>query len=144
MDTQMPRRKTVRAADKFPYQLLPLLLAAVLLWAPGILTGQSSASLAPGPKPTDIPQAWKPWIGDYGGFVPHTTTTIGGVYSLSEKDGTIWILQREGKAEAPTYKSMEKFALNQPPPTDAAHGMRLHLSPAEGVAPDHRVLVMGD
>ena len=128
----------------FPFQLLPLLLAALLLWEPGILTGQSAASLTPGPKPADIPQAWKPWIGDYGYFIPHTTTTIGGVYSLSEKDGTIWILQREGKADAPTYKQIEKFALNQPPPTDAAHGMRLHLSPTEGVAPDHRVLVMGD
>ncbi|MGC2463899.1 MAG: hypothetical protein WA517_01815, partial [Candidatus Acidiferrum sp.] len=95
----------------FPFQLLPLLLAALLLWAPGIITGQSSASLAPGPKPADIPQAWKPWIGDYGSFIPHTMTTIGGVYSLSEKDGAIWILQREGKADAPTYKAIEKFAL---------------------------------
>ena len=127
----------------FPFQLLPLLLAALLLWAPGILAGQSSASLIPGPKPADIPQAWKPWIGDYGHFIPHTTTTLG-VYALSEKDGVIWILQREGKAGAPTYKPIEKFALNQPPPTDAAHGTRLHLSPTEGVAPDHRVLVMGD
>src|ERR1700720_2890573 len=103
MDTQMPRRKTVRDTNKFPYQLLPLLLAASLLWAPGILTGQSSTSLTPGPKPADVPQAWKPWIGDYGHFIPHTTTTLG-VYALSEKDGVIWILQREGKAEAPTYK----------------------------------------
>jgi|HubBroStandDraft_2_1064218.scaffolds.fasta_scaffold69077_2 D-alanyl-D-alanine dipeptidase len=129
---------------KFPFQLLPLLLAAFLLCAPGIITGQSSASLTPGPKPADIPQPWKPWIGDYGHFIPHTTTTTGGAYSLSEKDGAIWILQRQGKAEAPTYKPIENFSLNQPPPTDAAHGMRLHLSPTEGVAPDYRVLVMGD
>ena len=51
---------------KFPFQLLPLFLAAFLLWAPGIIRGQSSAALTPGPKPADIPQAWKPWIGEYG------------------------------------------------------------------------------
>ena len=143
MDTQMPRGKTVRATNKFPYQLLPLLLAALLLWAPGIITGQSSASISPGPKPADIPQAWKPWIGDYGSFIPHTRTTIGAVYSLSEKDGTIWILQREGKAEAPTYKQLEKFALNQPTPTNAAHGIGFLLNPTEDVVSDPRVLVMG-
>lgn len=125
---------------RFPFQLLPLLLAALLFWPPGIITGQSSASPAPGPKPPDIPQAWKPWIGDYGSFIPHTTTTLGGVYALSEKDGVIWILQREGKAEEPTYKAIEKFALNQPPPTDPAHGLRLHLDPSG----DHRILVMRD
>jgi D-alanyl-D-alanine dipeptidase len=132
---------------KFPFQLLPLLLAALLLWAPSIIKGQSSSSLTPGPKPADIPQAWKPWIGEYwfGLSVPHSTShAIGTVYELIEKDGVIWILQQEGKAEEPTYKPIEKFALNQPPPTDPAHGHRLLLRPTEGVAPDRRVLMMGD
>ncbi len=127
----------------FPFQLLPLLLAVLLLWTPGIVTGQASASLAPGPKPSDIPQAWKHWIGEYwfGLSIPHSTSTaIGTVYALGEKDGVIWILQREGKAEEATYKQVEKFALNQPPPTDAAHGRRLSLNPSG----DHRILVMGD
>jgi D-alanyl-D-alanine dipeptidase len=143
----MPLSKPVKAMNtsakprlKIPFQLLPMLLAVLLLWAPRIVTGQSSASLATGPKPLDVPAQWKPWIGDYGNFIPHTTTTIGGVYSVSEKDGAVWILQREGKADAPTYKSMEKFALNQPPPTDPAHGLRLHLDQPG----DHRILVMGD
>jgi zinc D-Ala-D-Ala dipeptidase len=138
------RNASVESRLTFPFQLLPPLLAALLLWAPGIIHGQSSTALTPGPKPPDIPQAWKPWIGDYGRFIPHTMTNIGGVYSLTEKDGTIWILQREGKADAPSYKPVEKFALDQPPPTDNAHGGRLHRSPTEGVAPDGRVLVMGD
>ncbi len=132
---------------KSPFQLLPLFLAAFLLWAPGIIRGQSSASLTPGPEPADIPQAWKPWIGEYwfGQYLPHSTTrAFGTVFELSEKDGVIWVLQQEGKAEEPTYKPQEKFALNQPPPTDPAHGQRLHLSPTEGVAPDRRVLEMGD
>jgi zinc D-Ala-D-Ala dipeptidase len=145
MDTQMFRSKSVNVIGEsaksklnFPFQLLPLLLAALLLWAPGIIRGQSSASLTPGPKPADIPQAWKPWIGEYehGLSIPHSTTTSGAVYALSEKDGVIWILQQEGTAEKPTYKPLEKFALNQPPPTEAAHGLRLHLG--------SRVLVMGD
>jgi zinc D-Ala-D-Ala dipeptidase len=150
----MLRSKPVKAMSpsaksrlKFPFQLLPLLLAAFLLWAPGIIKGQSSASLTPGPKPADIPQAWKPWIGEYwfGLSVPNSNSkAIGTVYELGEKDGVIWILQQEGKKEEPTYKPIEKFALKQPPPTDPAHGQRLLLRPTEGVAPDHRVLVMGD
>jgi zinc D-Ala-D-Ala dipeptidase len=85
MDTQMPRRKTVRATNKFPYQLLPLFLGALLLWAPGIINGQSSASLTPGPKPADIPQAWKPWIGDYG--TDEVSFTVG------ESEGHLFILE---------------------------------------------------
>jgi D-alanyl-D-alanine dipeptidase len=125
----------------FSARLRLLLFVAFLLCLPDTLLGQSSAPLAPGPKPPDVPQAWKPWIGEYGPFAP---TPIGNVYALSEKGGTIWVLQREGKAEEPTYKPVEKFAANQPPPTDTAHGMRLRLSPTEGEAPDHRVLMMGD
>jgi zinc D-Ala-D-Ala dipeptidase len=141
---QMHRSKPVKAMSTtaksrptFPFQLLPLLLAALLLWAPGILTGQSSASLAPGPKPPDIPQAWKPWIGEYG---PLPTRPVGNVYELTEKDGVIWILQRGGKAEEPTYEQVEKFAANQSPPTDTARGLRLS-SDRSG---EHRILIMAD
>ncbi len=62
------------------------------------------------------------------------------MYALSEKDGAIWILEREGKGEDATYKPLEKFALNQPPPSDAAHGLRLHWDQSG----DHRILVMGE
>jgi zinc D-Ala-D-Ala dipeptidase len=127
---------TAKSRLTFPFQLLPLLLAVLLLWAPGILTGQSSASLAPGPKPFDIPQSWKPWIGEYGPLPP---LAVGDVYELTERDGVILVLQREGKADQPTYKHVEKFAANQPPPTDAAHGARLQLDPSA----KHRSLVIG-
>jgi D-alanyl-D-alanine dipeptidase len=130
-------RTSAKSKLRFPFQLLPLLLAALLLWAPGILRGQSSASLTPGPKPADIPQAWKPWIGEYG---PASPSAAGNFYALSEKDGVIWILQREGKAEDPTYKPAQKFAANQPPPTDSAQGPRLRLDSKAG----GRVLVMSD
>jgi D-alanyl-D-alanine dipeptidase len=116
----------------------PLLVAALLFGA--LLSGQVSTLLAPGAKPPDVPEAWKPWIGEYGSYRPHSTTTFGAVYAVSEKDGAIWILKREGQAEEATYKPVEKFALNQPPPTDPAHGLRLHLDPSG----DRRMLVMGD
>jgi len=139
----MLRSKPVRAMStsansrlKFPFQLLPLLLAAFLLWASGVIKGQSSVSLTPGAKPADIPQAWKPWIGVYGPISPRPA---GNVYELSEKDGVIWILQREGKEEEPTYKQVEKFAANQPPPTDSTHRVVFHLGPSA----EHRSLVMG-
>ena len=48
-----------------PFQLLPLLLAALLLWAPGIIRGQSSAFNEPGPKPADVPLEWKQLVGIY-------------------------------------------------------------------------------
>jgi D-alanyl-D-alanine dipeptidase len=87
----MPRSKPVKAMNtsaksrlKFPFQLLPLLLAALLLWAPGIITGQSSASPQLGPKPADAPEDWKGLIGEYG---PDNS-----VYSVLEKDGQFRIL----------------------------------------------------
>jgi D-alanyl-D-alanine dipeptidase len=73
---------------KFPFRLLPLLLAALLIWAPGILTGQSSSSLALGPKPPDVPQAWKPWIGEYGPDGPLLNT-------LAEKDGQLILFGKQ-------------------------------------------------
>jgi D-alanyl-D-alanine dipeptidase len=120
-------------------RLLTLLFAGFLSCLPAI-TAQSPASLASGPKPADIPQLWKPWIGEYGSLLSHSATKVGPVYALSEQNDAIWILQREGNTEEATYKPVEKFALNQPPPTDPAHGLRLHWD-ASG---DHRILVMGD
>jgi D-alanyl-D-alanine dipeptidase len=94
----------------FRSQLLPLLLAAFLLWAPGIITGQSSASLAPGPKPPDVQQSLRPWIGEYGIQTGHT---VGDVYILGEKDGVAWILVRQGKENDITYKLVEKLDSKQ-------------------------------
>jgi D-alanyl-D-alanine dipeptidase len=72
MDTQMLRSKSVNSTGEsaksklnFPFQLLPLPLAALLLWAPGIIRGQSSAFNEPGPKPADVPLEWKQLVGIY-------------------------------------------------------------------------------
>ncbi len=150
----MLRSKPVKAMSpsaksrlKFPFQLLPLLLAAFLLWAPGIIKGQSSASLTPGPKPADIPQAWKPWIGEYwfGLSVPNSNSkAIGTVYELGEKDGVIWILQQEGKKEEPTYKPIEKFAVKAATSNRSCSRQRLLVAANANRGSDHRILVMGD
>jgi len=131
----MPRRKTVRDTLRFPYQLLLLFLAALLLWAPGILTGQSSASLTPGPKPADIPQAWKPWIGEYGW--PPENGTPGQVFIVGEKDGSISIWQRDSKPEDANYKSIDNF-LSSVSPTGPTHRY-LYLKPS-----GERVFSLGD
>jgi len=128
-----------KSSSPCPLRVLPLLFAGFLSCLPAIVA-QSPASLASVPKPADIPQLWKQWIGEYGSLISHSATTFGPVYALSEQNGAIWILQREDKAEEITYKPVEKFALNQPPPTDPAHGLRLHRD-ASG---DNRILVMGD
>ncbi len=112
-------------------------LAIVILFQSAVtVRAQSPNAILPGPKPADIPATWKPWIGEYGFLLANS---IGTVYALSEKDGVIWILQREGKAENVGYKPIEKFASSQPPPTDPAHGLRLHFGSA-----GERILLMGD
>ena len=126
----MLRSKPVRAMSTpaksrlaFPFQLLPLLLAALLLWAPGIITGQSSAPLALGPKPPDVPQAWKPWIGEYGFSASNQNT--GTAFVVSEKDGVILILLRALKSDGAHYHTFEKFPANTPPPDIWKSGLNL-------------------
>ena len=112
-------------------------LALVILFQSAVtVRAQSPNTILPGPKPADIPAAWKPWIGEYGFRLANS---IGNVYALSEKDGVIWILQREGKAENVRYKPIEKFASSQPSPTDPAHGLGLQFGPS-----GERILLMGD
>ncbi|HKN77464.1 MAG TPA: M15 family metallopeptidase [Candidatus Acidoferrum sp.] len=117
----MLRSKPVRAISAsaksrltFPFQLLPLLLAALLLWAPGILTGQSSASLAPGPKPADIPQAWKPWIGEYRANISSPPPDI----VVSERDGQIEFLRRTISSDDAHYVRAEKFPASETAPVN--------------------------
>jgi zinc D-Ala-D-Ala dipeptidase len=129
----MLRSKPVRAMStlanlrlKFAFQPLPVLLAALLLGAPGIITGQSSASLAPGPKPPDVPQAWKPWIGEYGPSAANQNT--GMAFVLGEKDGIILLLSRELKADDAKYKAMEELPANTPPPSSRKSNLQLRIN----------------
>jgi zinc D-Ala-D-Ala dipeptidase len=137
---QKGKSKALATSPTLPKRICILALGSTVLVACAAFA-QSANPILPGPKPPDIPPAWKPWVGEYGGAGPYQ---IGAVYALSERDGVIWILERGPKSERATYKPVERFPLDQPPPTDDAHGRRLHLTPVEGVAPDRRVLVMGD
>ncbi len=117
----------------FPFQLLPLVLAALLLWAPGILRGQSSAPLTPGPKPHDIPARWKPWIGEYGW--PSPSVPFSEVDVVSESDGYIvWLMRYSGSAGI-RYEVGDKFPVRGSYPS--VHGLRIDLS-------GRRELVSGD
>jgi zinc D-Ala-D-Ala dipeptidase len=110
---------------------------AALFCCSFLTPAQTSVSLPPGPKPADVPAAWKPWIGEYT-FRP-IPFIVGVVYVLSEKDGFIWILERQGDGRDAHYIIREKFPVKSAPPTDEAHGHRLHFDMEGG-----RVLVMGD
>jgi len=98
----MLRSKPVRAMSTaaksrltFPFQLLPLFLAAFLLWAPGVIRGQSSASLTPGPKPSDVSSDWKQLVGIYADedlSSKHTFVLLenGGKLYWREDTGKTW------------------------------------------------------
>ncbi len=87
--------------------LLFLAVVALCCISPGAhLSAQAASSIEPGPKPSDVPLTLKPWIGEYGS---QKGDKPGIVYLLGEKDGTPWILAREGTGESLGYKLVEKL-----------------------------------
>jgi zinc D-Ala-D-Ala dipeptidase len=82
--------------------------AALLLSCAAIVAAQNANSLAPGPKPPDIPQVWKPWIGEYA-LPPSHGVPDTAVFLVSEKDGSIVIVQRQGKPEEGKYRDIDSF-----------------------------------
>jgi D-alanyl-D-alanine dipeptidase len=95
------RSTSAKSRLMFPFQLLPLLLAALLLWAPGIITGQSSASLAPGPKPPDAPPEWKTLVGIYADEPKSIQPFVESKHSfvLLEQDGKLLWRDDAGKSQ---------------------------------------------
>jgi D-alanyl-D-alanine dipeptidase len=106
-------------------QRLPLLFVALLLCLPETIIAQSGA-LAPGPKPSDIPQAWKPWIGEYGS--PSSPAIADTVYVVAEKDGMILLLERTSGSAGPHYRGVDKFTPRVAPPADLEREYQLFLS----------------
>jgi D-alanyl-D-alanine dipeptidase len=100
---------------------------------------QSPDALVPGPKPADIPAAWKPWIGEY--TIQAIPKTVGVVYVLSEKDGFIWISERHGDARDAGYITHAKFSSRSAPPKamEGVQGFVLGID-----FPGDRMLVVGD
>jgi D-alanyl-D-alanine dipeptidase len=100
---------------------------------------QSPDALLPGSKPADIPAVWKPWIGEYTFQV--NPYMVGLVYVLGEKDGFIWISERQGDARDAHYTIRAKFSSHSPPPkpTLGVQGFRLSFD-----SHGDRMLVAGD
>ena len=100
---------------------------------------QSPDKLFPGPKPPDVPSAWKPWIGEYT-FQP-IPGVAGVVYTISEKDGSILILERQGDAREAGYTIRAKFSPDSAPPKplQGVQGFRFDFGPN-----GDQVLVAGD
>jgi len=95
----------------------------LLFFAPTLIPAQNPAPLVSTPKPPDVPQRWKPWIGEYGvgpssGVGESLAFRLTSVYDISERDGSIRILQRQGQGQSVTYNAIERIPSSQPPPTD--------------------------
>jgi len=105
----------------------------LLFFAPTLIPAQNPAPLVSTPKPPDVPQRWKPWIGEYGvgpssGVGESLAFRLTSVYDISERDGSIRILQRQGQGQSVTYNAIERIPSSQPPPTDPVHERKWHLS----------------
>jgi D-alanyl-D-alanine dipeptidase len=63
--------------------------ATILLLLGCVAFAQSPNALLPGPKPLDIPEQWKPWIGDYGAKEVN--------FVVGESEGHMVIVDNHGK-----------------------------------------------
>ena len=118
---------------------ISVLILAILRVFVGVALAQSPNPILPGTKPPDGPSAWKPWIGEYASEpIPGT---VGVVYVLSEKDGLIWISERQGDARDARYTVRAKLPeyIAPPKPPEGPKGFRLDFD-SDG----NRILVAGD
>ena len=76
-DLRLPLRRI-----SFPAGVVLFLLAYTAF-------AQSPNALLPGPKPPDVPERWKPWIGDYG------TEKVN--FTVGELEGRLLIIDNHGK-----------------------------------------------
>lgn len=109
-----------------------VVLSAILVLAAAVLA-QSPDALLPGPKPPDVPSAWKPWIGEYGTAPPSAPISTVGL--VSEKDGYIVFSERITSSNGVRYENEERFRTEGSSPE--AHGLRIRGS-------GKRELVLGD
>jgi len=77
VDLLLPLRRI-----SFPAGVILFLLGCVAL-------AQSPNTLLPGSKPPDVPEQWKPWIGDYG------TESVN--FTVGESKGHLLIIDNHGK-----------------------------------------------
>ena len=113
--------------------LILALLISVLSAA--ITFAQSLNPILPGPKPADIPNQWRLWIGEYGR--PPEGGAVRSVFVVSEKNGSITILRREGQSDKAKYESIDSFSTSVTP-TGPVHRY-LSVDPS-----GHRTFNLGD
>jgi zinc D-Ala-D-Ala dipeptidase len=107
------RKLGVRGKLRLGLRKISALAVVILLSFPAAVLAQSPETLLPGHKPPDIPDSWKPWIGEYTHANP---SMVGVVYVLSEKDGFIWISERNGDSRDAQYTFRARFSSHSPPP----------------------------
>lgn len=88
----------MRAELRPSLRTVSLLALTVLAPFAGAARGQSPNSILPGPKPADVPSAWKPWIGEYGSQAE--------ALFVFERDGKLWISGKDfGEREFKPWSS---------------------------------------
>ena len=87
----------------------------LLLRAIAAATPQTSTppALAIASRPSDVPEVWKPWIGEYAS--PPSSKGADSTFVVSEKEGSILILQRRENAEDAKYRTIDNFPTGVPP-----------------------------
>lgn len=78
------------------------------------ISAQTTVPFGPDPKPADVPQKVKPWIGEYEA---PKGLTAGTVLVFGEKDGVAFVLERQGDGSSVAYKLVKKF--NTPAPSSS-------------------------
>jgi D-alanyl-D-alanine dipeptidase len=112
------------------------LAAALSILLLGAASGKTQdSSILPGPKPPNIPTAWKPWIGEYAR--PAESGDLVSAYVVSESRGSIVIFKREDRAGKTTYETLDTFSASSAPRDP--HHRYLQLREA-----GKRVFVLGD
>ena len=74
---------------------------------------QSPNPILPGPKPTDVPEEWKQWIGEYG--TKEETFTVG------ESEGRVFIIDKSSHKKWELRELPPKFTSQRVEWTDIAH-----------------------
>ncbi len=78
----------MRAELRPSLEKVSVLALVILVLLTGATPAQLQNCILPGPKPADIPEAWKPWIGEYG---PDNF-----VYMVRESQEHLWISSSRG------------------------------------------------
>lgn len=125
----------MKAEPESSLKRISVLVLAVLVFGAGRTFPQSPSVFLPAPEPVDIPEEWKPWIGEYGDL--HARAPSIPVTVVAEKDGYIEILERTSQAGGVHYDAKDRFRADGSALLAKAHGLRTDPS-------GKRVLVSGD